>query len=115
MASKNDRTPGDDGFIKGFYEFFFDILSNAFLESFDAGLKNGQLSVSQKRGIISLILKDENNLTTLSNWCPITLLNEDYKILAKVVAERIASVLPELIHPDQTGFIKGRYIGQKDY
>ena len=103
---QNDKTPGDDGFTKEFYE------ATALLESFNAGFKNGQLSVSQKRGIISLIPKDENNLTTLSNWRPITLLNVDYKILAKVIAKRIELVLPKLIHSDQTGFIKGRYIGQ---
>ena len=59
-----------------------------------------------------MIPKDENNLTTLSNWRPITLLNVDYKILAKVISKRIESVLPKLIHSDQTGFIKGRFIGQ---
>ena len=92
MVPKMTKTPGDGGFTKEFYETFFDLLSNALLESFNAGFENGQLSVSQKRGIISLIPKDENNLTTLSNWRPITLLNVDYKILAKVIAKRIESV-----------------------
>ena len=72
----------------------------------------GTLSISQRRGVISLIPKDENNLTKSSNWRPITLLNVDYKILAKVTAKRIEPVFPILIHPDQTGFIKGRFIGQ---
>ena len=110
---QNNRSPGEDGFTKEFYEAFFDLLGNALLESFNAGFENGTLSVSQRRGIISLIPKDENNLTTLSNWRPITLLNVDYKIIAKVIARRIESVLPKLIHSDQTGFIKGRrFIGQ---
>ena len=61
---QNDKTPGDDGFTKEFYKAFFDLFGNALLESFNAGFKNGQLSVSQKRGVISLIPKDENNLTT---------------------------------------------------
>ena len=47
-----------------------------------------------------------------SNWRPITLLNVDYKILAKAIAKGIQSTLPKLIHTDQTGFIKGRFIGQ---
>ena len=48
----------------------------------------------------------------LSNWRPITLLNTDYKIASKVIAKRIERILPSIIHPDQTGFMKGRYIGQ---
>ena len=61
---------------------------------------------------MSLIPKDKNNLMVLSNWWPITLLNVDYKILARAIAKRIELKLPKLVHPDQTGFIKGRYIGQ---
>lgn len=40
----------NDALTKEFYEAFFDILSNAISESLSAGFKNGQLSVSQKRG-----------------------------------------------------------------
>ena len=62
--------------------------------------------------MITLIPKEDSSLLDLSNWRPITLINVDYKILAKVIAKRIESSLPKLINPDQTGFIKGRYIGQ---
>jgi len=98
MVSKMTKLPG---------------VFSALLESFNAGFRNGLLSVSQKRGIISLIPKHENNLTTLSNWHPITLLNVDYKILAKVIAKKIELVLLKLIHSIQTGFIKGRYMTKK--
>ena len=103
---QNNKTPGDDGFVKEFYEAFFELIGSALLDSLNVGFESGTLSISQRRGVISLIPKDENNLTTLSNWRPITLLNVDYKILAKVIAKRIEPVLPKLIHPDQTGFIK---------
>ena len=53
-----------------------------------------------------------NSLLELSNWGPITLLNVDFKIAAKAIAKRLESILPNLIHPDQTGFVKGRYIGE---
>ena len=36
----------------------------------------------------------------------------DYKIASEVIAKRLEKVLALLINPDQTGFIKGRYIGQ---
>ena len=48
----------------------------------------------------------------LHNWRPITLLNVDLKIAAKAIAKRLETVLPNLIHPDQTGFVKGCYIGE---
>ena len=109
---QNNKTPGDNGFTKEFYEAFFDLKGAALLDSLNAGFESGSLSVSQRRGVISLIPKDDNNLTTLSNWRAVTLLNVDYKILAKITAKRIEPVLPKLIHPDQTGFTKGRFIGQ---
>ena len=51
-------------------------------------------------------------MSELSNWRPITLLNVDYKIASKVIAKRIENVLPGIIHSDQIGFVKGRYIVQ---
>ena len=69
-------------------------------------------SVSQRRGVLSLIPKADNDLSELSGWHPIMLLNVDYKILAKTIAKRIEPFLTKLIHSDQTGFVKDRYIGQ---
>ena len=51
-------------------------------------------------------------LLDLSNWRPITLLNVDFKIAAKAIAKRLEPILGPLIHPDQTGFVKGRHIGE---
>ena len=40
------------------------------------------------------------------------MLNTDYKISTNTNAARIAKVLPSFIHEDQTGYIKGRFIGR---
>ena len=48
----------------------------------------------------------------MENWRPISLLNIDYKIATKTIADRISKLLPKLIHEDQTGYVKDRYIGQ---
>ena len=109
---QNNKTPGDDGLTKEFYEAFFDILGEHLLNSYNEAFVNGQLSVSQRRGVITLIPKEDSCLIDLSNWRPITLLNVDYKILTKTIARRIEPVLPNIIHSDQSGFIKVRYIGQ---
>ena len=48
----------------------------------------------------------------LQNWRPVTLLNVDYTIAARALAKRVEPLLSFLIHTDQTGFVKGRYIGE---
>ena len=50
--------------------------------------------------------------TLLENLRLISLLNVDYKILTKSIAKRLEKVLPKIINSDQTGYIKGRFIGE---
>jgi hypothetical protein len=108
---KNKKSPGTDGLPAEFYKFFWNDIKQLVLESFKYALRNGELSVEQKRGIISLIPKKDKNRLYLKNWRPISLLNVDYKLLAKVFASRLETVLPFIVSDDQTGYIKGRYIG----
>ncbi len=58
---------------------------------------------------ITRILKPGKDPSMCSSYRPISLLNVDVKILAKILAFRIDSLIPEIISPDQTGFVKGRY------
>ena len=108
----NGKSPGEDGFTAEFYAKFFDILGEDLVESLNSAHEKGQLSISQRRGVITLLTKDDTALSHLKNWRPITLLNVDYKIASKAIAKRIDATLPHLIHTDQTRFIKGRYIGE---
>jgi hypothetical protein len=48
----------------------------------------------------------------LKNWRPITLLSVDYKLLAKSLALRLKTILPDFIDESQFGYIKDRYIGE---
>ncbi len=57
---------------------------------------------------ISLLLKKDKDPLSCSSYRPISLLNVDVKILAKVLALCLESVLPTIISSDQTGFIKNR-------
>ena len=82
------------------------------MDSLNAAYDVGKLSISQRRGVITLIPKVDSDLLDLQNWRPITLLNTDYKIASKALARRIETILPKLVHPDQTGFTKERYIGE---
>ena len=75
-------------------------------------LKKGELSVTQKQGVITLLPKGDKPREFIKIWRPITLLNVDYKLLSGVMASRIKSVLPDIISEDQKGFLKNRYIGE---
>ena len=54
----------------------------------------------------------ETDLKNLQNWRLLSLLTCGYKIAAKSIGSRIQATLPKLISNDQTGFIKGRFIGE---
>ena len=110
-AMKNGKSPGTDGLTSEFYKFFWTDIKDILLVSLNYALENEYMSIEQKRGILTLIPKKEKNRLFLKNWRPITLLNLDYKILAKALASRLVDVLPFLVEDDQTGYISGRYIG----
>ena len=72
----------------------------------------GELSTSQKLGIITLIPKGNKCRHYLKNWRPISLLNVTYKLLSRCLANRLVKVLSKLIHTDQKGFLPNRFIGE---
>ena len=72
----------------------------------------GELSSTQKEGVIICIPKGDKDKQHLKNWRPITLLNISYKIASTCIANRVKKVLPNIISEDQTGFISGRFIGE---
>ena len=109
---KNNKSPGTDGFTSEFYKFYWPELKLDMTSSFNYAFQKGTLSISQRRGIISLIPKKDKDKTLLENLRPISLLNVDYKILTKAIAKRLEKILPKIINHDQTGYIKGRFIGE---
>ena len=106
------KSPGSDGFTADFYKYFWEDIKILLYESFVYSFETGKLSIDQRRGILSLNPKKDKDIRYLKNWRPITLLNTDYKILAKVLGTRLRNVLPDLIHSDQVAYLENRYIGQ---
>ena len=110
--TKNNVSPGSTGFTNEFFKFFWRDLKLFVLNSVEYSFQNSRLSATKSLGIISIIPKGEKDKRYLTNWRPITLLDTLYKIVSGCVAERIKPVLDSLIHPDQKGFVTGRYIGE---
>ena len=52
------KSPGEDGFTVEFYLTFFDLIGEDLVNSLNSACQNGELSISQRRGVISLIPKE---------------------------------------------------------
>ena len=72
---------------------------------------SGDMSLTQRRSLISLIFKKGDCLDPC-NWRPITLLNVDYKLAARVVTSRLLKVIHLIVAKDQTCGVLGRFIGE---
>ena len=77
-----------------------------FTKAINQSYKSNQFSVPNKLGVITCIPKHGKPRQFQKNWRLISLLNVIYK-LASGIAERMKTV-----NKDQTGFIKGRFIGE---
>ena len=59
---------------------FFDFLADDLLEVLNTIFDLGQMSTSQRTGLITMLYKKGDHFLDLKNWRPISLLNCDYKI-----------------------------------
>ena len=107
--SNRNKSPGCDGLPLEFYLTFFDLLKDDFLQVANSIPTDGSLSPTQRNALITCLPK-EGDLSLLKNWRPISLLNTDYKIISKVIAERLYKVLPTIISEDQTCNLHNRKI-----
>ena len=109
QEAKLNKAPGPDGIPVEFYQEFWLELKDDLLEVLNNNYENGEMTESQKRAILRLLFKKENR-KLLKNWRPISLLNSDYKLAAKVIAKRLQKVLPKITNEDQTCGVPGRTI-----
>ena len=99
-----NKTPGGDGLPVEWYIVFWLQISDILLEAINAGYDTGRLHGTALEGIITLIPKKDRDTQKIENMRPITLLNVDYKLIEKVLADRIKPTLYSIINSNQKGF-----------
>ncbi len=109
---ENGKSPGGDGFTTEFYKFFWKDIGPYLFRSFKDSLGKGEMSITQKQGIITLLPKEDKPKEYLKNWRPITLLNTDYKIFSGALSKRLQNITERIINQTQKGFIRGRDISE---
>ena len=107
MTLKSGKCPGPDGLSLAFYRTFWKLLAKPLFDALQTSVQNKMLNPSARRGIINLIPKKGRDSKNLSGWRGISLLNYDYKIYAKMIANRL-ELATHLIGKQQNGFVKGR-------
>jgi hypothetical protein len=105
------RAPGPDGFSASFWKQFWPELGEDLVGALNWCFDHGQLTPLLSSGTISVLHK-KGDKDLLKNYRPITLLCTHYKIMTRVLSDRLAKMVHTLVHASQTGFIKGRYIGE---
>ena len=106
----NNKTPGEDGLPIEFYKIFWVEIKDVFLEAILYAYDEKKLFSSARKGILNLIPKANKDTRLVKNLRPITLLNTDYKIIEKVIANKMVPALEHIISSDQRGFMKDRRI-----
>ena len=107
---ENGKSPGIDGIPIEFSKEFHEIIINDLQKTFNEALFNNQtIPKTWNQAIITLIPK-KGNTEILKYWRPISLLCVDYKILTKILANRLKNILPNIISEEQNCSIPNRTI-----
>ena len=93
-----NRSPGLDGLTAEFYLHFWDVLAPLLLCIVNECFLRGYLPDLMKGSVTRLIFRRRGDRKCLKNWCPISLLNVDYKIFSKFITFRLSKVLSFIIH-----------------
>jgi ribonuclease HI/exonuclease III len=103
------KAPGPDGFPAGFYQDNWAEVGREVHSVIVDFFKSAQLNSIVNKTFIALVPK-KNNSCKVSDFRPISLCNVLYKILSKVMANRLKVILPNIISPNQSAFIPERLI-----
>ena len=107
---ENNKSPGPDGLTKELYTHLFDIIGPNLVKLYSYIFQEGKLTDTMRISHITLLCKNDDAPHLCKNYRPISLLNVDYKIISKILSNRLRTELPKIIHPDQTCSVKGRSI-----
>jgi hypothetical protein len=92
-----------------FFIHFFDLVSKDLMEFVEESCIKGEVIKSVNSTFIALILK-VNGPTNFGDFCPIALWNLFYKVISKIIAQRLRPILYRQLSEEQFGFFKGRQI-----
>ena len=104
-----NKAPGPDGFSIHFYRVCWNYIKFDLLRMISTFLSKAKVGRNTNSTFLALIPK-EVNPASFDRFRPISLCNASYKILAKLLANRLEPLLGSLKSPLQGGFVQGRHL-----
>ena len=104
-----DKAPGLDDFSMVFFHHCWRVVKRDVLAVFEEFYQHSKFEKSLNATFIALIPK-KNDASNIQDFRPISLVGNLYKILSKVLANRLKLVLDKLISESQNSFVRGRQI-----
>ncbi|XP_073462515.1 probable serine/threonine-protein kinase DDB_G0277449 [Aquarana catesbeiana] len=98
---KTGSAPGPDGLSVPYYKKFGDILAPHMAKFFNSKKTGSPMDPHLNTAFITVIPKPNKNHEEVENYRPISLINNDLKILTKILANRLASFIKQYVHKDQ--------------
>nr|GEY64242.1 RNA-directed DNA polymerase, eukaryota, reverse transcriptase zinc-binding domain protein [Tanacetum cinerariifolium] len=104
-----DKAPSPDGFTFGFYRYFWYLIDNDVYNAVKYFFMHGEIPKGCNSSFIALIPKilDAN---LVKDFCPISLIRSLYKIIAKILMNRLIGVLGDIVNEVRYAFIADRQI-----
>ncbi|XP_020266328.1 uncharacterized protein LOC109841800 [Asparagus officinalis] len=106
-----DKAPGPDGFNAYFYQQNWDIIKDDVVLAVQNFFSSGSLLKQINHTFLTLVPKSKE-ATSIQDYRPISCCNVIYKIITKILANRLKLVIGELISKNQHAFLQGRHIGE---
>ncbi|XP_019263741.1 PREDICTED: uncharacterized protein LOC109241454 [Nicotiana attenuata] len=106
-----DKAPGPDGYVSQFFKDCWEIIR----EDLEAGVmeffKIGKLLKAWNSTVLTLVPKSDH-AESVVDYRRIACCNTIYKVISKMLTNRLKTVLPSIISPNQSAFVAGRTIAQ---
>ncbi|GJU95392.1 RNA-directed DNA polymerase, eukaryota [Tanacetum coccineum] len=104
-----DKSPGPDGFTFGFYRRFWSVIENDVVEAVNTFFQNATFPKGGNASFIDLI-PETQDANMVKDFRPSTLIGSLYKIIAKILANRLLLVLGDIVSKVQSAFVANRQI-----
>jgi exonuclease III len=104
-----NKAPGPDGMTGLFYKSYWPIVKHSVIASVQSFFQGGYLLKEFNHTNIALIPKMDNP-SMVHHFRPISLTNFNYKIISKILSNRLKPLLHKIVSPMQSAFLKGRSI-----